>query len=943
MIGVLLVLATGCIASARVQGSASPKLDVDWKSFLARSDPVWKWTSSSYQPVKWYHSGFVGNGEQGMMVRVDDQAPNNKLLFVVSSSAVWDDRMPGSKYALGNFVLDRPRLPVGQFSLSTVGTITAGSMRLDLYNGEVIGNVTTTKGSVSFTVFANSVYDKADVMAIQAVLSGGEASRTNAAVFEFTPKAADSTWGGRNKQYVPNPAAVMTHVNQCSVSLQKHLSGAAHATGFQEDQTTGTSTLTVTVMMSITHVIPTDAAAAACKQVGNARSAGFAAVRQMNSAWWNAYYPASFVSFSDTIMEGFYWVQMYKLASGTRSDREVYDLMGPWFIDGTGWPDLHWDLNVQLTYYPLYAANRLDIAESLKKLLDNNMQALINNVPEEYRNDSAAAPTGASSDKCMETCYWDHGANCTTSSPSIVGNLMWTLQLYFYQYRYSMDEGVAKDLFPILRRAVNYYTRIQFLQDGHFHLPVTFSPEYPGKRSNDTNYDLALYRWGLQTVIHLTKILDINDPNLDLWTKSLKQLVSYSMDDEGNYGIAAGVPFNIGHRHFSHLFMVWPLATIDWNNASSVDTGRQSVDHWLTVSKHSGLTGFCRPPFAVMSMLFDRRDSVYTNLTFLVDNYILPNTFYHEGENGECGETPPMAASALQDMMLYYWGNVVHVFAGIAADKIPDSSFHRLRTEGAYLFSSVFTQGATQWIYIEYDSPTAPVEDLIIKTDMVGPLVAVPSTVKVTQNPDGTMTVTGLKSKGDAVMLYSSKGAEPDFTVSPVKAQEQYENYWGYHAKPSSTPPQAVQAFPDDLTVVPHRNIPNTFSFQSETGQCLAVDGFAEDQHADVVMAKCLQPGESHQSSSKFCDACQQHWIVHKHHLVSQATGQCVLFTGPRRSLKHTKCPFTVTHDLLHPAEPFPWSPPVHAADVQHRTDSGAEFLVHNRVLRDHDSTSWAV
>lgn len=39
--------------------------------------------------------------------------------------------------------------------------------------------------------------------------------------------------------------------------------------------------------------------------------------------------------------------------------------------------------------------------------------------------------------------------------------MMWTLQLYYYQYRYSMDEQVAKDLFPLLRRAVNYYTRIQ--------------------------------------------------------------------------------------------------------------------------------------------------------------------------------------------------------------------------------------------------------------------------------------------------------------------------------------------------------------------------------------------------------------------------------------------------------------------------------------------------
>ena len=50
---------------------------------------------------------------------------------------------------------------------------------------------------------------------------------------------------------------------------------------------------------------------------------------------------------------------------------------------------------------------------------------------------------------------------------------------------------------------------------------------------------------------------------------------------------------------------------------SAVATGRQSVDHWLNVSLHSGLTGFCRPPFAVMSMLFGRRESVYTNVSYL--------------------------------------------------------------------------------------------------------------------------------------------------------------------------------------------------------------------------------------------------------------------------------------------------------------------------------------
>lgn len=31
---------------------------------------------------------------------------------------------------------------------------------------------------------------------------------------------------------------------------------------------------------------------------------------------------------------------------------------------GTNWPDLHWDLNLQQTYYLLLTANRLDISTS---------------------------------------------------------------------------------------------------------------------------------------------------------------------------------------------------------------------------------------------------------------------------------------------------------------------------------------------------------------------------------------------------------------------------------------------------------------------------------------------------------------------------------------------------------------------------------------------------
>ena len=133
---------------------------------------------------------------------------------------------------------------------------------------------------------------------------------------------------------------------------------------------------------------------------------------------------------------------MYKLASATRHDRVVYDLMGPWYIEGTNWPDLHCepraslpsavqaratglrlcacvvcgsaragsllqssysmhvaaagDLNVQLTYWPLFTANKIEMVGSLTSLLQAQQENLISNVPLEMRSDSAAAPSGAS-------------------------------------------------------------------------------------------------------------------------------------------------------------------------------------------------------------------------------------------------------------------------------------------------------------------------------------------------------------------------------------------------------------------------------------------------------------------------------------------------------------------------------------------------------------------
>lgn len=372
----------------------------------------------------------------------------------------WDDRAPGANYSLNNFVADRPRLPIGHLLLSFAGPVVDAGMRLVLWDAEVLGEVNTTLGTVRFRALASSTYASlgVDVLLVELNATGGERP-----VWQWIAEPADSTWSYlpgyvRNPPPQPGRCACNGAIN---VTVQMHLSGTSHATAMHEADLgcavrphgasrtlerpcgdDGNASRTV-LRVAISNV-GANGAADACGAVAVALAHDTMETVAAHRAWWHAYYPRTFLTLTDSVAEAFYWIQMYKLASATREDRPVYDLQGPWFIDGTPWPDLHWDLNVQLTYYPLYTGNRLDLARSLVALIDANRANFVRNVPARFRNDSAAAPSAASALDCLASCYWDYGEDCLTTPPTIMGNLLWTLHLYHRHYRYSLNASVRR-------------------------------------------------------------------------------------------------------------------------------------------------------------------------------------------------------------------------------------------------------------------------------------------------------------------------------------------------------------------------------------------------------------------------------------------------------------------------------------------------------------------
>ena len=94
------------------------------------------------------------------------------------------------------------------------------------------------------------------------------------------------------------------------------------------------------------------------------------------------------------------------------------------------------------------------------------------------------------------------------------------------------DDRLREKLFPLMKRAWNIYLHVlEKKEDGKYHLPLCYSAEYGC--AEDTNQDLAIIRWGCQTLLDICQRLKIDDPLIPRWQDVLKNLVDYPQDKNG--------------------------------------------------------------------------------------------------------------------------------------------------------------------------------------------------------------------------------------------------------------------------------------------------------------------------------------------------------------------------------------------------------------------------
>lgn len=427
--------------------------------------------------------------------------------------------------------------------------------------------------------------------------------------------------------------------------------------------------------------------------------------------WWDDFWKASAIHVPDTLLQRQYYMDMYKLGAVARQGAPPISLQSVWTADNGKLPpwkgDFHHDLNTQLSYWPTYSGNHLELEQGFIDWL-NQHQATFKKYTREYFGTNGLNVPGVTTLEGDPMGGWIQYAFGPTVSA-------WLGHHYYLHWRYSMDrEFLKKDAYPWIRDVAIFLTEVSVLdENGKRKLPLSSSPEI---HNNDamawfdqmSNYDLALVRWTYTTAAELAMELGYTD-EAEEWNSLLAEWPYYAIDKTGLM-VAPGNPLQESHRHFSHIMAIHPLNLIDPSNG---ERDREIIENTIAHLDHLGSSNWTGYSFAWLGNLKARAgdgEGAARALRDFASSFVLPNSFHVNGDQSGTGKSSftyrPFTlegnfafAAGVQEMLIQSHTGVVKLFPAIPADW-QDVSFTSLRTQGAFLVSATRENGKVDKVEI---------------------------------------------------------------------------------------------------------------------------------------------------------------------------------------------------------------------------------------------------
>jgi alpha-L-fucosidase 2 len=410
-------------------------------------------------------------------------------------------------------------------------------------------------------------------------------------------------------------------------------------------------------------------------------------------AWWTDYWSRSSVAVPDPAIEKQYYLEMYKFGSVVRANTPPISLQAIWTADNGNLPpwkgDYHHDLNTELSYWPGYTANHLDLTESytrwLWKIRPQNREWT-----QRYFGVGGLNVPGVTTLAGHPMGGWiQYSMSPTTGA--------WLAQHFYWQWQFSRDpEFLREKALPYLNEVREFTENLIGPSPEHL-LPLSSSPEYHDNSIGAwflryTNYDLAL----VKNIFAMDSILvqALHSPSAG--KRMSPDLPDFDINSTG-LTIAPGQNLDQSHRHHAHLLAIYPAGLLNPDLPEQKRTIETSL-RWL---EQAGTRNWCGYSFSWAACIYARAregENALKMLGIFSSHFCSPNSFHLNGDQG--GGTysdftyRPFTlegnfafAQGLHEMLLQGYNGYVEVFPAIP-DSWQDLSFTNLRTEGAFLVSA---------------------------------------------------------------------------------------------------------------------------------------------------------------------------------------------------------------------------------------------------------------
>lgn len=254
----------------------------------------------------------------------------------------------------------------------------------------------------------------------------------------------------------------------------------------------------------------------------------------------------------------------YLLIASSRPNTLPANLQGVWNEDiQPAWnSDYHFDINLEMAYWPAEVCNLSELADPLLRFADSMVPVGRKSAMDLYGCRGILFPI-ATDPHTRGAAYPGQWVMWTAAAA-------WIAQHYWWHWEWSGDEEFLRDrAYPFLKEVGEFYVDFaEWDEMGRLQTVPGLSPEQAvryvdgdqGAMARTPTMDIAFIRSIFAWLLEASAVLKIDDKERQLWRDMLNAAPDYPIDDAGmllEYP-PEFEPVDPKHRHVSHLIGLFP-------------------------------------------------------------------------------------------------------------------------------------------------------------------------------------------------------------------------------------------------------------------------------------------------------------------------------------------------------------------------------------------------